>query len=127
MHRDHTTAEVLDEGQNSKPRKAKKRHRRDFEQHSSQDDSDAEAVQDQQISEAMADAFAQRAPSEGAATSQDEANQAKANPEVGVSGMEAIEAEAGQMFRQASPCMLLPMCTIYKVAWVMSGQKMVFS
>ena len=118
MHRDHTAAEVLDEGQNSKPRKAKKRHRRDYEQ----GDSDAEAIQDQQVSEAMADAFAQRAPSEGAATLQDGADQAKANPEVGVSGTEAIEAEAGQMFRQALPCILLPTFTMCKVSCVMSSQ-----
>lgn len=123
MHRDHTAAEVIDEGQNSKPRKAKKRHRSDYEQDPSQGDSDAEAVQDQQVSEAMADAFAQRAPAEGAATSQDGANQATANPEVGVSGMEAIEAEAGQMFRQALPGMQLLTRTMYKVCWVLAGQK----
>lgn len=122
MYRDHTAAEVSDEGQNSRPRKAKKRHRRDYEQNSSQGDSDAEAVQDQQVSEAMADAFAQRAPSEGAATSQDGADQVKAHPEVGVSGMEAIEAEAGQMFRQASPACDCLHFKMYQVSLVMSGQ-----
>lgn len=108
MCRDHTAAEISDEGRNIRPRSAKKRHRHDFEQNSSQSESDAEAVQDQAVSEAMADAFAQRAPPDGAAPSEDGTNQADANPEVGVSGMEAIEAEAGQMFRQAVLCMLLP-------------------
>lgn len=102
--RDHTAAEVSDEGRNIRPRSAKKRHRRDRNQHSSQSDSDAEAVQAQQVSMAMADAFAQRAPSDVAAASEDRTHQANADPDVGVSGTEAIEAEAGQMFRQACTC-----------------------
>ncbi|KAL3159530.1 hypothetical protein ABBQ38_009945 [Trebouxia sp. C0009 RCD-2024] len=97
---DHTAAEVSDEGRNIRPRSAKKRHRRDRNQHSSQSDSDAEAVQAQQVSMAMADAFAQRAPSDVAAASEDRTHQANADPDVGVSGTEAIEAEAGQMFRE---------------------------
>ena len=108
MHRDHTAAEVSDEGQNIRPRTAKKRRRRKYERTSSQSDSDAEAVQDQEVSEAMADAFAQRSPPDGAAIPEDGTTQANTNPEVGVSGMEAIEAEAGQMFRQVMLCMLLP-------------------
>ena len=117
VHRDHTAAEVSDEGQNIRPRSAKKRGRREYERTSSQSDSDAEAVQHQEVSEAMADAFAQRAPPEGAATSEDATHQANTFPEVGVSGMEAIEAEAGQRFRQVILCMLLP-TTGYRVSSV---------
>ena len=102
--RDHTAAEVSDEGRSIRPRSAKKRHRRDYEQNSSQSDSDAEAVQDQEVSEAMADAFAQRAPPDQAGPSGNGMGQPDAAPEVGVSGMEAIEAEAGQMFRQGMLC-----------------------
>lgn len=120
MHRDHTAAEVSDEGQNIRPRSAKKRRRQEYERTSSQSDSDAEAVQNQEVSEAMADAFAQRAPPDGAAKSEGGTNQASATPEVGVSGMEAIEAEAGQMFRQVMLCMLLS-TTGYKVSSVVSG------
>lgn len=108
MHRDHTAAEVSDEGQNIRPRSAKKRRRQEYERTSSQSDSDAEAVQNQEVSEAMADAFAERAAPDGAVFSDDVTNQAIAAPEVGVSGMEAIEAEAGHMFRQVILCMLLP-------------------
>ena len=50
----------------------------------------------------MADAFAQRAPPDQAGPLGDGMVQADATPEVGVSGMEAIEAEAGQMFRQGT-------------------------
>ena len=56
----------------------------------------------------MADAFAQRAPPDAAATSEHVTNQADATPEVGVSGIEAIEAEAGQVFRQVMLRILLP-------------------
>ena len=55
---------------------------------------------------AMSDAFAERAPSEGAAAAEDRTQQGNADPEVGVSGTDAIEAEAGQMFRQACTCVL---------------------
>lgn len=55
---------------------------------------------------AMADAFVDRAAPDGEA-SEDRIDQAKAEPEVGVSGTEAIEAEAGQMFRQACSCWLV--------------------
>lgn len=120
MHRDHTAAEVSDEGQNIRPRSAKKRRRHEYERTSSQSDSDAEAVQNQEVSEAMADAFAQRAPPDGAATPEDGTNQANATPEVGVSGMEAIEAEAGQMFRQVMLCMLTS-ASGYQVSAVISG------
>ncbi len=47
----------------------------------------------------MADAFAQTAPSEQAGPSDDGLPDTDADATVGVSGMEAIEAEAGQMFR----------------------------
>jgi hypothetical protein len=47
----------------------------------------------------MADAFAQKAPSEQAGPSDDGQPDTDADATVGVSGMEAIEAEAGQMFR----------------------------
>ena len=98
--RDHTAAEVSDEGHNIRPRSAKKRHRASVEQNSSQSDSDAEAVEAQEVSEAMADAYAQRAVPEQEELSQ-EAEPARRDTDavVGVSGMEAIEAEAGQMFR----------------------------
>lgn len=43
-YRDHTAAEVSDEGRNIRPRSAKKRNRVAYEQNSSQSDSDAEAV-----------------------------------------------------------------------------------
>ena len=100
-YRDHTAAEVSDEGRSIRPRSAKKRHRVSYEQNSSQSDSDAEAVEGQQVSEAMADAFAQQAPAEQATPSDDGPIQAEADggATVGVSGMEAIEAEAGQLFR----------------------------
>ena len=50
----------------------------------------------------MADALAQRAPAEQAVPSgeqQQDAAVAAAEPSVGVSEMETVEAEAGQMFR----------------------------
>ncbi len=47
----------------------------------------------------MADAFAQQAPSEQAGPSDEGQPYTDADATVGVSGMEAIEAEAGQMFR----------------------------
>ena len=52
----------------------------------------------------MADAYAQRAPSDEAVPSgrQQEAVDA-AEPSAGVSEMEAVEAQAGQMFRYVSP------------------------
>ncbi len=50
----------------------------------------------------MADALAERAPPEEAVASDDGQAQVDADAAVGVSGMEAIEAEAGQMFRYAA-------------------------
>ena len=110
--RDHTAAEASDEGRTIRPPSAKKRQRAAIEQNSSQSESDAEAVEAQEVAEAMADAYAQRAPPE-----QDEAagdSTAPADDDVvGVSGMEAIEAEFGQMFRclatavHSSCCILL--------------------
>ena len=98
ISRDHTAAEISDDGHNIRPQSAKKRSRVAYEQNSSQSDSDAEALEAQEVSDAMADAFAERAPSEQAGP--DGAHpQADAEALVGVSGMEAIEAEAGQMFR----------------------------
>ncbi|DBA86045.1 hypothetical protein WJX77_011169 [Trebouxia sp. C0004] len=96
---DHTAAEVSDEGRNIRPRSAKKRDRVAFEQNSSQSDSDAEAVEAKEVSEAMADAFAQKAPSEQAGPSDHGQPYTDTDATVGVSGTEAIEAEAGQMFR----------------------------
>ena len=96
--RDHTAAEVSDEGRTIRPRSAKKRQHAALEQNSSQSDSDAEAVEAQEVAEAMADAYAQRAPPE-----QDEDAVDRPDDDVvGVSGMEAIEAEFGQMFRCSS-------------------------
>lgn len=97
--RDHTAAEISDDGHNIRPQSVKKRSRVAYEQNSSQSDSDAEALEAQEVSEAMADAFAERAPPEQAGPSDGADPQADAEAIVGVSGMEAIEAEAGQMFR----------------------------
>ena len=54
----------------------------------------------------MADAFAQKAPSEQAGPSDDGQPYSDADATVGVSGMEAIEAEAGQMFRYQLHCFI---------------------
>ena len=47
----------------------------------------------------MADAYAQRAPAEQAEPSGEQYQDAAAEPSIGVSEMETVEAEAGQLFR----------------------------
>lgn len=101
-HRDLTAAEVSDGGQNIRPRSAGRRRSAAADTNSSASDSDAEAIEAHDVSEAMADAYAQRAPAEQAVPSgeqQQDAAVAAAEPSVGVSEMERVEAEAGQTFR----------------------------
>ena len=98
--RDLTAAEVSDGGRNIRPRSAGKRRTNAADQNSSASDSDAEAMEQREVSEAMADAFAQRAPAEEAVPSGEQHHdEDAAEPSIGVSGMDAVEAEAGQLFR----------------------------
>lgn len=93
--RELTAAEVSDGGRSIRPRSAGQRRTAAAAQNSSASDSDAEAIETREVSEAMADAYAQRAPAEEAVQSD---GQQDAEP-IGVSEMEALEAQAGQLFR----------------------------
>lgn len=98
--RDLTAAEVSDGERNIRPRSAGKRRSNAADQNSSASDSDAEAMEPREVSEAMADAFAQRAPAEEAVPSGEQhSDEDRVEPSIGVSGMDAVEAEAGQLFR----------------------------
>lgn len=92
---------MSDGGRHIRPRSAGKRRTAAPAQNSSASDSDAEAIEAREVSEAMADAYVQQAPAEEAVPSGSQQDAADAEP-IGVSEMEAVEAQASQLFRCAT-------------------------